>query len=182
MNSRSRLLDSSHLAPSRKWATVPVLLLLLAGFLLPMSSCKRDKCKRVVCVNGTCLDGTCNCESGYYGTDCSAIINDGLGGVWDLTEECTAGSDEYEVVVQIPEGDLLNVKMVGIWEQADTLTCTFQSDGMNLSIGRTSLGNVEVEATGSIAESRDEITLNYKVYNPGAGNAFDVCVATLTKQ
>ena len=158
------------------------LLLLGVGLLFPMIGCKRDKCKRVVCVNGSCVDGTCNCTTGYYGAECNAVINEGLQGAWNLTEDCTAGADNYEVMVEIPGDEMVRIKMVGIWEQPDTLLAVFDPNGTDLSIERTTLGNKEVSAEGTISDDRREITLNYKVYNPGAATAFDVCVATLTKQ
>lgn len=149
---------------------------------LQLSSCNRDKCRRVVCINGACVDGTCNCTAGYYGPECNSIVNEGLEGTWELTEECTAGSDHYEVTIEVPSYNKVTIKLMGVWEQQDALEAGFAANGSDFSISRTPVGNVEIDAYGVLDDTRTEITLNYNVYHPGAGSPYDVCVATLTQQ
>ena len=143
--------------------------------------CKRDKCKRVTCVNGTCVDGTCNCATGYFNEDCSAIINAGLDGTWMLQEQCTAGSDSYEVLFAASSASMVQVQITGLWGRQIAVCAEIASDGAALQIVRQRLGSVEVDANGTIDDDRTEITLQYNVYQLGAAQAFDVCTATISK-
>lgn len=43
------------------------LVLLLTLF----TNCDNDPCKDVTCDQGYCVNGTCECDTGYYGADCS---------------------------------------------------------------------------------------------------------------
>jgi hypothetical protein len=158
--------------------TAMVLILFTATFFMGCG----DKCKRVVCVNGTCEDGICNCNTGYFKEDCNSIINAGFDGTWELTEECTAGSDYYSVSVRPAAGSKTALDMVGIFEQSDdTLVAEVGTDGMEITVPRQSLGIYEVSATGQANEDQAEITLEYQVFQPGQSQSFDQCTATLTK-
>ncbi len=154
------------------------LILLMLGVSL---SCKRDKCKRVTCVNGACIDGTCNCTEGYYTPDCSAIINAGLDGNWSVEELCTAGADAYNVVLAAPSTSMVQIQFTGLWGRPVAVTADLGSDGTTVQISRQPLGNVDIDAEGTINSARTQITLHYNVFQSGASQAFDICTATLSQ-
>lgn len=157
-------------------------MILLAGLSLCLAvGCKRDKCKRVICVYGSCLDGTCICDAGYYGDECSDVVNAGLDGDWSLEEDCTAGADAYTVTVGAVADDHTTIWMQGLWEQQDSLLLEFGADATALTLSRQGIGTVEVDGIGTLNAGRDEITLQYNVYQIGSSSAFDQCAATLAK-
>lgn len=158
----------------------------ICGFLILVSlgfaGCRRDKCKRVTCVNGQCVDGTCNCETGYFTGDCSAVINAGYEGDWTNLEECTAGSDNYTFRIQPSADNKTEIGLIGLWElQSDTIMAVVAASGLDIAIARQAKGNVEIAGDGLANDAQDEITLTYRVYNPGQSQPFDRCTAVLSK-
>jgi hypothetical protein len=142
----------------------------------------RDKCKRITCVNGTCAEGICNCSTGYFHEDCAAVINAAFPGTWTNSEECTAGSDGYSISMLTAGSSKTDLQLVGIWElNADTVLASVDANGLDISIGRQSVGGVEIAGEGLANADQDELTLTYRVYNLGQSNPFDVCTAVLSK-
>jgi hypothetical protein len=157
-------------------------LVILMAMTFACMGCNRDKCKHVICVNGECIDGTCNCSTGYFGTDCNTVVNAGFAGGWAGTEECIAGSDEYQVSMAAEGSSLTNLTMVGFWGiEDDTVIAVVGDNGLDMTIARQRLRNVDVEGEGLANDRQDEVNLTFRVYNLGQSQPFDQCTATLLK-
>ncbi|MFM2376145.1 MAG: hypothetical protein RLZZ165_1242 [Bacteroidota bacterium] len=167
---------------SRQHLSVPIILATIFWIAPLLISCKRDKCKKMVCLHGSCMEGICSCQAGYFGRKCGSVINAGYDGTWNLTENCTAGTDYYSLRLLPKQGSLTGFRMVGLWEQADTLEVESAADGFDFSAQRQRVGTVDLEAWGTSVASRDTIQLHYKAYQIGQPQAFDQCTATLLRQ
>lgn len=166
---------------SKRYFFLPILLLVLASVITV--GCKRDKCKRVVCENGECVDGTCVCEVGYGGADCSSALNMRFDGNYDLTEQCTAGSDAYTLYFKPSTTNKSQFLIAGLWDSPnDTLVATVDANGTDLTIERQGFAGVELEGEGNINMTGSTGTITYRVYQPGNGSAFDVCSAEFESQ
>jgi hypothetical protein len=104
-----------------------------------------------------------------------------LGG-FDLEEACTAGSDAYPVDIKRWGTSNLELAIVGLWEQQDSLRATIHEDGTTFEILRQTIGGQDILGNGQINVNGDEINLEYEVISTTASSPFDHCTATLKKQ
>lgn len=158
-----------------KGTYLALILILLTSF-----GC-RDKCKRLDCVNGECVEGVCVCESGYEGGLCESLANEKFDAIYTVEEECTGGSDEYEITMTPNATEPSELKITGIWEKNDTIIGVLDNTGLIIEIERQTLDNVEVTATATSDAFGNTIQLDYQIYNTGAGSPFDNCSASLDK-
>lgn len=132
-------------------------------------------------MNGTCVDGKCECEAGYTGTYCNEKLNAAFSGVFGLQEQCTAGSDSYDVELIPDDQDPSNFKATGLWEQNWQVFGTIEQDGEAFRIDKQPFGSYEISATGNMAADGNSLDLSYQVFHLGDQTPFDVCNATLSK-
>lgn len=154
------------------------LLLIMVQFL---AACKPDRCKDVSCANGTCVEGTCICATGYEGELCDRLQSEKYAGVYQLEESCTAGQDSYAVQILLDPSNLIGLKVVGIWEQPDTVQAYLMNAGLQFEVPRQDFGAFEISALGTHAAYGDSIALEYYVFDPGSSSPFDHCTAQLRK-
>ena len=143
--------------------------------------CNRNPCKRVECGPGTCVEGECQCPQGLEGASCGIVVLDKFLGGFDLEEACTAGSDAYPVDIKRWGTSNLELAIVGLWEQQDSLRATIHEDGTTFEILRQTIGGQDILGNGEINVNGDEINLEYEVISTTASSPFDHCTATLKK-
>ncbi|MEM6271589.1 MAG: hypothetical protein AAF998_19285 [Bacteroidota bacterium] len=161
--------------PNRHFFAVAFVLLCYVSTAI--SSC--DACRSVDCVNGSCDRGDCICTAGYEGAVCDIPVNAKFVGTFTTEEACTAGSDDYEIQVQVIEGSNTGLRFIGLWDQPrDTIEVQIADDGFSFTITRQAYAGKEIEGAGEIGSSLESGNLNYRVYEPGAANAFDTCNLT----
>jgi len=158
-----------------RWPLVLFMLLLFFGC--------RDKCERLDCINGECIEGKCACEQGYEGGLCETASNEKFNGIYDLNENCTAGSDGYEVRLEPSSTEPMVFEIFGLWEQEDdAVTVQIAEDGTSFEAGIQMLNNKRVVISATSDAFANTINLDYEVYEPGQTAPFDICQATLERR
>lgn len=156
--------------------------LALSMWLVFSTSGCRDKCKNVSCENGECIDGSCVCETGYTGSLCNEPANESFGGAFALVESCTAGDDNYTVVIEADAGTLDKLSITGLWGKQIAASATVQADGNSFEIERQAYGNVELSGSGEYSFAKEDLSVSFRVFQSGASSAFDVCTAELDRK
>ena len=142
-----------------------------------------DKCKKVDCVEGTCVDGTCECNEGYFGELCTQALNSNYNNNFALTENCTSGSDLYDVSILASADNNVDIKLTGLWEQVSrTVVAQVGQDAYGFTIARQQFGTKEIAGQATVDVLFEEIALSYQIFQTGASQPFEQCTAALVKK
>lgn len=153
-----------------------VIALLTVGSMMAFNSCS-DKCKDVTCQNGgSCNkdDGSCECATGYEGTNCETAIRTKFIGTYRGSEQCTVGSDNYDIEVVAGSG-ILNIKINNTYNQNFTSIATVSGSSFTVE-SQTVAAGVTLSGNGSV--SGDNITFTYTISDGGVSNS---CTFTGTR-
>lgn len=121
---------------------------------------------------------TKTCDEGYEGSDCKTEVRAKFLGNYHGTEQCTAGNDEYNVVIAASSTDVVKVTISNVYNQGFTATASVSGSSLTIE-SQTVVSGVVVSGTGSVSGDGKNLTLTYSI---GDGTTNNSCTFTGEKQ
>lgn len=159
-----------------------VLLFLVFGAIIFISSCG-DDCDTVVCQNeGFCEQGVCACQAGFEGEFCEILTREKLTGNYNITTSCDEGSTSTEEWAVAGSASALNEILINNFhEQAFNVTATLiNNDFFELKESSlTSQGTIyTVTGTGTF-DGSGEIKVDYQLVSDSPSSTINCSVVAM---